>query len=86
MAQAIIGRWGQSLAVRFPPDVVKLAGLGDGQQVELVPQNGEILIRKIEADLTVEGMFRDKSPEEWRALYADAYDWGSDRGRESVND
>lgn len=86
MSQAIIGRWGKSLAVRFPADIVKAARLGDGQRVELVPQNGEVVIRKLAPEITAESMFGGRSHEEWRALYSGAYDWGPDRGRECVEE
>jgi hypothetical protein len=29
-------------------------------------------------------LFRGKTPEQWRAEYADAFDWGPDVGREIV--
>jgi antitoxin MazE len=86
MPQAIVGRWGKTLAVRFPAELARAAGLGDGQRVEFVPQNGAILIRKVAPEITAENIFRGKSPEEWRALYSDAYDWGPDRGRERVEE
>jgi antitoxin component of MazEF toxin-antitoxin module len=86
MPQAIVGRWGKNLAVRFPAEVARAAGLGDGQRVELVPQNGAILIRRVAPEITAESLFHGKSAEEWRALYGDAYDWGPDRGREAVEE
>ena len=86
MSQAIIGRWGKNLAVRFPAEVAKAAGLDDGQRVELVMQDGEVIIRKAAPEITIEEMFRGKSSEEWRALYSDAYNWGPDRGRECVEE
>ena len=86
MSQAIIGRWGKNLAVRFPAEIAKAADLTDGQRVEILPQNGEVIIRKLTPDVTIEEMFRGKSAEQWRALYNDAYDWGPDRGREFVEE
>ena len=86
MAQAIIGRWGKNLALRLPAEVVKSAALGDGQRVEFLFQNGDVVIRKIAPEITVENMFREKSAEEWRAFYAEAYDWGPDRGRERIEE
>jgi len=35
---------------------------------------------------TLKELFQHKSPEEWRAVYADAFDWGADVGREIVED
>jgi antitoxin MazE len=31
-------------------------------------------------------LFEGKSPEEWRAAYAGAFDWGPDVGREVVEE
>jgi hypothetical protein len=35
---------------------------------------------------TLEELFRGKSAEEWRRLFACAFDWGPDVGREIVPD
>jgi antitoxin MazE len=86
MAHAVVGRWGKNLAIRFPADVAKAAGLGDGQRVEIVSSKDAIVIRKLKAEETAESMFAGKSPHAWRALYRGAYDWGPDRGREHVEE
>ena len=77
---------GKNLAIRFPAEVAKAAGLGDGQRVEVVPRIGEVVIRKVAPEETIEDLFRARSPEEWRALYRDAYVWGLARGRERVEE
>jgi len=86
MARAIVGRWGKNLAIRFPTDIAKAAGLGDGQRVEIVSARDAIVIRKVKVEETAESMFAGKSPQAWRAMYRGAYDWGSDRGRERVDE
>ncbi len=86
MTQVIIGRWGKNLAIRFPAEIVKAAGLDDVQTVEIVPQRDELVIRKLPPEQTIETMFSGKNPEAWRALYGDAFDWGPDRGREHVGE
>jgi antitoxin MazE len=86
MSQAVIGRWGKNLAIRLPTDIAKTAGLGEGQRVEIVSSKNEVVIRKLPAELTLEAMFDGKSPEAWRAIYGDAYDWGPDLGRERVEE
>ena len=50
MTKAIIGTWGKSLAVRVPVDVVRLAGLSDGEAVEIEWVDGNILMRRDEAE------------------------------------
>ena len=36
--------------------------------------------------LTLQELFRGKSPQEWRAAYAGAFDWGPDLGHEAVEE
>ena len=86
MPRAVIGRWGKNLAIRFPAEIAKAAGLGDGQRVEIVSSKGAIVIRKLKAEETAESMFAGKSPRAWRALYAGAYEWGPDQGRERIEE
>jgi antitoxin MazE len=84
MSQATVGRWGKSLAVRIPGEIADAAGLIEGERVRIETQDAAIVIRRAPARFTLEELFRGKTPEEWRALYADAYDWGPDVGREIV--
>jgi antitoxin component of MazEF toxin-antitoxin module len=67
-----------------PGEIVRAAGLHDGERVEIETHDGAIVIRPAEPNLALEDLFRGKTPEEWRAAYADACDWGPDVGREVV--
>ncbi len=51
MTKAIVGTWGKSLAVRVPADVARIAGLSDGEAVEVESIDGNIVIRRDEAKL-----------------------------------
>jgi len=86
MSQMVVGRWGKSLAVRIPVDVAEAAGIAEGERVEIETHDAEIVIRRAAPRFTLDELFRGKTPEEWRALYADAYDWGPDVGREIVEE
>ena len=86
MSRAVVGRWGKSLAIRIPGEVAKSAGISDGERVDVQAQDGDILIRRSAPQFTLEELFRGKSPQEWRAAYAGAYDWGPDVGREVVEE
>jgi antitoxin MazE len=86
MSQAIVGRWGKSLAVRIPGEVATAAGIGGGERVEVEARDGDIVIRRAAPRFTVEELFRGKTAQEWRAAYAGAYDWGADVGREVVEE
>jgi antitoxin MazE len=84
MTQAIIGRWGRTLAVRLPAEAARKLALGEGGRVEVDVEGDAIIIRKAASDRALEAMFAGKSPQEWRALYRDAWDWGPDIGREAI--
>jgi AbrB family looped-hinge helix DNA binding protein len=86
MSQAIVGRWGKSLAVRIPSEVANAAGIGGGERVEVEARDGDIVIRRASPRFTLEELFRGSSPAEWRAAYAGAFDWGPDVGREAVEE
>ena len=46
MIKATVGTWGKSLAVRVPADVARLAGLSEGESVDIEAVEGEIVIRR----------------------------------------
>jgi antitoxin MazE len=82
VSQVTVGTWGKSLAIRLPGEIVKAAGLSNGERLDIETRDGEIVIRRAVPHFTLEELFRGKSPEEWRADYAGAFDWGPDVGRE----
>ena len=84
--QVTIGKWGKNLAIRLPGEIVKAAGLNNGERVEIETRDGDIVIRRTAPHFTLEELFRGRSPEEWRAAYTGAYDWGPDVGREAVEE
>jgi antitoxin MazE len=86
MSQVTVGKWGKNLAIRFPSEIAKAAGLSDGERVEIETHDGAIVIRRAIPHFTLEELFRGRSPEEWRAAYAGAFDWGPDVGREVVEE
>ena len=53
MSQVTIGKWGNNLAIRFPSEIVKAAGLADGERVELEAHDGNIVIRRAVPHFTV---------------------------------
>ena len=86
MSHVTVGRWGKNLAIRFPTEIVKAVGLSDGEHVEIETHGGDIVIRRAIPHFTLEELFRGKTPEDWRAAYAGAFDWGPDVGREVVEE
>jgi antitoxin component of MazEF toxin-antitoxin module len=84
MAQATVGKWGKNLAVRLPGEVARAARLSGGERVEVETLGGDIVIRRAAPHFTLEELFKGKSPKQWRAAYAGAFDWGADVGREIV--
>lgn len=86
MGQVIVGRWGKNLAIRVPSDVAKSARLRAGERLGAEARDNEIVIRRVAPRLSIEEMFRGKTPEEWRREYAGACDWGPDVGREVIDE
>lgn len=84
MSQVIVSRWGRNLAIRLPLEVVRVAGIHDGERLDIEVSENEILIRRAPSPSTLEELFKGRTSEEWRSAYADAFDWGPDRGREVV--
>lgn len=86
MAQATVGKWGKNLAVRVPGEIARAARLSDGERVQIEARDGDIVIRRAVPRFTLEELFKGKSPKQWRAAYAGAFDWGADIGREIVEE
>ncbi len=84
MSHSTVGRWGKNLAIRFPGDIVRTTGIRAGDEVEIEVRGNDVLIRRIVPKVTLQELFHGRSPEEWRAEYAGAFDWGPDLGREVV--
>jgi antitoxin MazE len=58
-----IARWGNSLAVRLPVDLVRELDLKEGDQIDLVADGGALSVqRRLRADEVLEGLrhFRGK--------------------------
>jgi antitoxin MazE len=86
MTQATLGRWGKSLAVRLPTELAAAFSLREGDHLEIESDHDRITIRPAKPQYTLDEMFAGKSREEWRALYAGAYDWGPEVGREVIDE
>ena len=77
---------GKNPAVRLPGDIARAAGLAAGERVDIETRDGEIILRRAVPQFTLEELFRGHNPDEWRAVYEAAYDWGPDVGREKVDE
>jgi len=75
---------GKNLAIRLPGEIVRAAGLSNGERLDIETHAGEIVLRRAAPHFTLEELFRGKNPEEWRAAYAEVIDWGPDVGGEVI--
>ena len=60
-----VAKWGSSLAVRLPADLLRALGLKEGDQIDLVKGDGTILVRRQPGtDEVLQGLrrFRGKLP------------------------
>lgn len=68
-AEMQIAKWGNSLAVRLPADLVRKLGLKEGDQINLLADDGTLRVqRQHRADEVLEGLrrFRGRLPAEER--------------------
>jgi antitoxin MazE len=86
MTHAILGRWGKNLAVRLPNEIASELSLREGERVEVVSSPGQIVIRRAKPRYTPEELFAGKTPGQWRTIYSNAYEWGPDAGRETLDE
>jgi antitoxin component of MazEF toxin-antitoxin module len=84
MTHVIVGRWGKNLALRFPNEIAAAFQLHEGDRVEIESGPEQIVIRRAKPRYTLDELFAGKSPDEWREIYANAYDWGPDLGQEII--
>jgi antitoxin MazE len=80
--KAKIARWGNSLGVRIPRDIASRVGLSEGASVEIEAKNDRIVLSLSRPRYRLEELLTGVTPRAMRA----AYDWGPDKGRESVEE
>jgi antitoxin MazE len=81
--QTELARWGNSLAVRIPKDVIKRASLREGDSLELsTAKTGEIKLtakrRRARKELTLQQMLDQITPENMH----ERVDFGPPQGKE----
>lgn len=93
--KAKVARWGNSLAVRLPAEVVRELGFEEGQLVELTPQRErlELVLKREARRHTPSGIpiyTLDELLADMDRLGPDAVpesvEWGPDRGSEIIQD
>ncbi|MBV8399356.1 MAG: AbrB/MazE/SpoVT family DNA-binding domain-containing protein [Acetobacteraceae bacterium] len=82
MTRAVIDRWGKDLTVRIPTEIASTLQLHEGDRVEIKAGPDQIVIRRAKPWFALEEIFAGKPAAAWRAIYANAFDWGPDVGRE----
>jgi len=70
-----IGKWGNSLAVRLPKDILDLAHLHLKDSVVISVRKGAIIIEPKERKPTLSELLEDYEPSE-------VADWGEPKGKE----
>ena len=86
LCRGLCRQMGKKLGHSVSERNVAATGFANGERLEIEAQGGEILIRRAAPRFTLEELFRGKRPEEWRAAYTGAFDWGPDVGREVVEE
>lgn len=72
-----VAKWGNSLAVRLPADLVRELGLKEGDRIDLVKDAGQLHVRRLpRAEEVLAGLrrFRGALPAAERLSRGDAHD------------
>lgn len=78
---AKIQKWGNSQGIRIPKQLLALASLKEGDEVELIAEYDKIIIRRarsVEKKYTLQELFADYQAEE----HPGEVDWGPPAGKE----
>lgn len=78
--QVQVARWGNSLGVRIPKQIVERVGLREGARVEIEADADRIVITQPRRRYQLAELLQGMTPEAMR----EAFDWGPDRGREII--
>ena len=77
--KTVVGKWGNSLAVRIPNVHVKELDLNEGVELEMTRVNGGLLLRPKKHAYTLTELLRQIKPEN---IHGET-DWGQATGREA---
>ena len=78
--QVQLTRWGNSLGLRIPKAVTERFGLLEGEKLLLSVEDDHIVISLPRRPTTIADLVVDLTHD----ALAEAFDWGPDQGRESV--
>jgi antitoxin MazE len=78
--QVLVARWGNSLGLRIPKDIALRAGLREGTRVEIEADGDRVIISTASPRDVLADLLKGITPEAMR----EAFDWGPDQGRETV--
>jgi len=60
---AKIQKWGNSLGIRIPKQIIEKAKLGEGSMVEIEYRNGEIVISPVRNSYSLDALLKDITKE-----------------------
>ena len=75
--QTRVGKWGGSCAVRLPKMAVETLGLAEGKTVDMVIENGTLVLKPANYTPTLEELV-----EQMKSCEQPEYVWGEDVGLE----
>jgi antitoxin MazE len=80
-----IRKWGNSAAVRLPAAAMDTAGLAIGDEIEFIPRDGVIELRRSRRIPSVKELF-EEAARRGPLVQPETIDWGPDRGAEIIDD
>lgn len=78
--EARIAKWGNSLGLRIPKSIASKLGLAEGVPVEIEAEGERVVISRGQPRYRLDDLLKGMT----RKAMREAFDWGPDVGRESV--
>lgn len=78
--QVQVARWGNSLGLRIPKQVAAEIGLREGSRVEVKAEGDRLVVLPARPRYALADLLEGVTPDAMR----EAFDWGPDLGRETV--
>lgn len=67
MSNAVIRKWGNSLALRIPREIAAVLALGEGTEMSLITEDGRLILAPKHAPVfALDELLRDSKPEHFR--------------------
>ncbi|WP_245719464.1 AbrB/MazE/SpoVT family DNA-binding domain-containing protein [Pelagirhabdus alkalitolerans] len=78
MLKTTIRKWGNSLGLRIPKEIVENQNIDDGLEMEIIEKGNQIILSPVKKQPTLDDLLATYTHDR----HHDEIDWGESKGRE----